>query len=177
MKIAIMGYSGAGKSTLARRLGELYHIPVLHFDTVQFLPNWQVRDAAEKARITEKFMDENPQWIIDGTYSKLFFERRTEEADEIILLLFNRFACLRRVFCRYQRYKNSSRPDMTEGCREKLDAEFIRWVLWGGRSKDARRRFRATAKKYAEKVTVIRNQRQLDRYLEKVLAAAGHTKE
>ena len=47
MKIAVLGYSGAGKSTLARALGEHYGIPVLHFDTVQFTPNWEERDRAE----------------------------------------------------------------------------------------------------------------------------------
>ena len=44
MKIAVLGYSGAGKSTLARALGERYGIPALHFDTIQFTPNWEVRD-------------------------------------------------------------------------------------------------------------------------------------
>ena len=41
MKVAVIGYSGSGKSTLARALGEQYGIPVLHFDTVQFTPNWE----------------------------------------------------------------------------------------------------------------------------------------
>ena len=43
MKIAIMGYSGSGKSTLAKELAEIYGTDVLHFDTVQFLPAWDVR--------------------------------------------------------------------------------------------------------------------------------------
>ena len=38
MKIAILGTSGSGKSTLAKRLGERYGLPVLHMDTVHFLP-------------------------------------------------------------------------------------------------------------------------------------------
>ena len=51
----------------------------------------------------------------------LFYERRMEEADIIILLLFNRFSCLYRAYCRYIRYKNTTRPDMAEGCKEKFD--------------------------------------------------------
>ena len=47
MRIAIIGYSGSGKSTLCRFLGEKYGIPMLHFDTVQFLPNWEEREVAE----------------------------------------------------------------------------------------------------------------------------------
>ena len=50
MKIAVLGYSGAGKSTLARMLGEYYNIPVLHLDTVQFLPNWKIRDEYKKRK-------------------------------------------------------------------------------------------------------------------------------
>ena len=56
----------------------------------------------------------------------LFYERRMEEADIIILLLFNRFSCLYRAYCRYIRYKNTTRPDMAEGCKEKFDLEFVK---------------------------------------------------
>ena len=48
MKIAILGTSGSGKSTLAKRLGETYGLPVLHMDTVQFLPGWVERPFAEE---------------------------------------------------------------------------------------------------------------------------------
>ena len=51
MKIAIVGYSGSGKSTLARKLAELYQIDVLHFDTIQFLPDWAIRSEDEKKKI------------------------------------------------------------------------------------------------------------------------------
>ena len=46
MKIAILGTSGSGKSTLAKRLGERYGLPVLHMDTVHFLPGWVERPFA-----------------------------------------------------------------------------------------------------------------------------------
>ena len=49
MKIVVNGYSGSGKSTLAGRLGELYQIPVLHLDTVHWLPGWE-----EKAEEQER---------------------------------------------------------------------------------------------------------------------------
>ena len=74
MRIAIIGYSGSGKSTLCRFLGEKYGIPMLHFDTVHFLPNWEVRAAAEKEKIVREFLDKNENWCIDGNYSKIFFD-------------------------------------------------------------------------------------------------------
>lgn len=172
MKIAILGYSGCGKSTLARRLGELYGVDVFHFDKVQFLPGWEIRSSEEKQRITEEFMDSHDGWVMDGNYSKLSLERRLTEADRIILMEFNRFACLWRVFRRFLRYRNTSRPDMTEGCPEKLDAEFVRWVLWEGRSAGARARLRNIEAQYSAKVTVLRNQRQLDAFTEKLHSGA-----
>lgn len=164
MKIAIIGYSGSGKSTLARELGALYRADVLHFDAVHFLPGWEVRGTEEKKKITEDFLNTHEAWVIDGNYSKLFYDRRMEEADEIILLLFNRFACLRRASRRYRQYKNTTRPDMAQGCNEKLDFEFIKWILWDGRKKSARERYKKVISQYGNKTVVIKNQKQLDRY-------------
>ncbi len=168
MKIAIMGYSGAGKSTLARRLGELYGIPVLHLDSVEFLPNWKKRGLPEKQRIVADFMRDNNSWVIDGNYSKLFREERLEQADMIVLLLFNRFACLRRVIGRYRRFKGKTRPDMSDGCDEKLDLEFIDWVLRGGRTKLKKAGYKVVCGKYPDKVTVLKNQRQIDEFLKQL---------
>ena len=128
MKIAIVGYSGSGKSTLARELSKKYQTDVLHFDAVHFLPDWKIRSDEKKKRITENFLNTHDSWVIDGNYSKLFYERRMEEADIIILLLFNRFSCLYRAYCRYIRYKNTTRPDMAEGCKEKFDLELNKYI-------------------------------------------------
>ena len=166
MKIAILGYSGSGKSTLARELCKLHGLPVLHLDTVMFLPNWQERPQDEQLAIVQAFMDAHENWVIDGNYSNLLQPRRLEEADEIVLLLFNRFASLRRVTQRYRRYRGKSRPDMTRGCEEKLDAAFIRWVLWGGRTRKKRGSFARIRENYGGKTVVLKSQRQIDRWLE-----------
>lgn len=165
MKIAIIGYSGSGKSTLAKKLAEKYQVDVLHFDTVNFLPNWQLRDKEDQKRLTKEFLDTHESWVIDGNYSRLFYERRMLEADIIILLLFNRFSCLYRVYCRYRRYHNSTRSDMAEGCKEKLDLAFIKWILWGGRTKRVKNRYKNVIAQYHEKAVIIKNQKQLDRYV------------
>ena len=173
MKIAIIGYSGSGKSTLARNLAEYYHISVLHFDRVQFRPNWEIRPQASKEIMTKTFLDLHKDWVIDGNYSKLSFERRMEEADVIILLLFNRISCLHRVTRRYLKYKDSTRSDMADGCKEKLDWEFVKWILRDGRSKTARQRYQRVMKQYPEKTLIIKNQRQLNNVqnrISKVLA-------
>ncbi len=168
MRIEIMGYSGSGKSTLCRKLADVYNVPALHLDKVHFLPGWQERTDEEKQEIVRTFLDEHQDgWVIDGNYTSLSYDRRVEEADLVIQLLFFRINCLIRCIKRFNTYKGKSRPDMTEGCEEKIDWEFIKWILWEGRSKTARERYKRIQKQYPEKVLVIRNQRQLNKYLKR----------
>lgn len=169
MKIAIIGYSACGKSTLARKLSETYNVDVLHLDTIQFLPNWVIREEEDKIIMTQKFLDTHNSWVIDGNYSSLCQVRRLEEADLIILLLFNRFSCLSRAYSRYKKYKNKTRPDMAQGCIEKIDFEFIKWILYKGRTKQKRQKFSNIITKYRDKAIVIKNQRQLDMYIKELV--------
>lgn len=168
MKIAIVGYSGSGKSTLAQVLAQKHNVPVLHLDTVQFLPGWEIRDQGEKEQLVQAFLDSHPQWVIDGNYSKLSYARRLEEADLIILLLFNRFTCLRRAYRRYRQYAHSTRPDMAQGCKEKFDWAFIKWILWEGRTKRKRDQFQQILTQYGHKAVSIKNQEQLNQYLDAI---------
>ena len=164
MRIAIIGYSGSGKSTLASRLGEKYGVEVLYLDKVHWLPGWTERDRREELSITQEFLDKNSSWVIDGNYSKSFYERRMEEADSIIFMNFNRFSCLKRILKRFKNNKGKTRDSMTEGCNEKIDAEFLKWILWDGRTKKHKNRFKDTVNRYKDKVTVIRNGRELTKY-------------
>ena len=140
MKIAVLGFSGGGKSTLARRLGERLNIPVLHLDRVHWLPGWRERRTEESIGIVAQFM-EGSDWVIEGTYSKFLMERRLEEADRIVLVILPRLVCFVRATRRYFTYRGKSRPDMTPGCSEKMDWEFVRWLLWEGRTAKRQRVF------------------------------------
>lgn len=166
MKIAIIGYSGSGKSTLAVQLGKRNHTDVLHLDRVQWLPGWEERDLESKDRMVKEFMDTHDSWVIDGNYISLSYDRRMEEADLIIELLFGRIPCYVRAWKRYLTYKGKSRPDMTEGCSEKLDLEFTKWIFFGGRTKEKRKRYRVVRTKYPQKTLVFRNARQVKRFVE-----------
>lgn len=165
MKIAVLGYCGAGKSTLARKLGERYGLPVLHFDTIQFTPGWRERDRDEAHRIVHEFM-ENSAWVIDGNYTKFEYERRLAEADEIVVLALPRMSCFFRAWSRYFRFRGKSRPDMADGCCEKMDREFVWWLLWEGRTRQKREKFQRVLEQYPEKTVVLKSQRDIDRYLE-----------
>ncbi len=165
MKIAVIGYSGSGKSTVSKRLGEVYGIPLLHLDTVQFCPGWQERNREEARAIAAEFMQQD-DWVIDGNYRGFFQEERLEQADRILFLNLSRAACLIRAVRRYVRYRGTTREDMAAGCQEKMDREFLWWILYKGRTGPIRRRYREIRGRYLDKTVVLKNQRQIDRYLQ-----------
>lgn len=163
MKISIIGYSGSGKSTLAAAFGHRYGLPVLHLDRVQFAPGWAERDRNQKLEDVEHFLDQNPEgWVMDGNYTNLWYDRRLRESDLIFFLDFGRWVCLRRVVSRFVRYHGQTRDSMGDGCVEKLDPEFIRWVLKDGRTKDKRQGYEAVLQAWPHKAHRIRNQRELN---------------
>lgn len=165
MKIAIIGYSGSGKSTLAQHLGLYYQIPVLHLDTIQFKVNWQTRSQEQVRADLANFLQQNQSWVVDGNYSWCFYERRIEEADQIIFMNFSRWNCLYRAFKRYIKYRNQTRESMAPGCTERLDWEFIRWILWDGRTKRTKNRYQKVRQTYPEKFIELQNQVQLTEYV------------
>lgn len=167
MKIAILGHSGSGKSTLASVLGDKYGLPVLHFDSIHFLPGWVETDRPYKRKIVTEFLDANPEgWVIDGNYLKICAQRRFEEADRILYLDFPRRVCLPRVLKRWVKYRGKTRPDMGEGCEEKVDREFLLWVLRDGRSPEKLAEFRAVEAQYPDKFHHFTSPKQLEKELD-----------
>ena len=166
MKIAIIGYSGAGKSTLAQKLSQLYSIPKLHMDTLQFQPDWQDSDRDWMKAEMKNFLTNHLNWVIDGNYSWCYYEERMREADQIIFLNFSPWTCLLRAFKRYLKYRGQVRESMATGCKEQFNWEFIRWILWDGRTKSAKERYKGILETYPEKVIVLRSQKEMDHFLE-----------
>lgn len=165
MKIVVIGYSGCGKSTLAKRLGELYRCQVLYLDKVHWLPGWQEREKAEEQNLVNHFMDTHTSWIIDGNYSHVSYERRMEEADQIVFLNFNRCVCMIRALRRYQNNKGKTRDSMADGCLEKIDFEFLSWILYKGRGQKYKKNYQNVITKYVDKVIIIKNQNQLNSFI------------
>ena len=63
MKILIKGHAGSGKSTLGKILSRHYRIPVLHLDSVYWLPEWQHRNDDEFNKIVLDFMKKNEIFV------------------------------------------------------------------------------------------------------------------
>lgn len=162
MKIQIIGYSGSGKSTLARKLGVFYNIPYLHLDNVNFYGDWQVRSLDEKNRLVNAFLNENPNWVIDGNYS-VVSPQRFEESDITIYLAYNRIYCYFKCKKRYKMYKNTSRESCP--CKEKFDKEFKKWILYSSRIKKRRMQHKINLNKTKGEKLIFKNVKQLNKWL------------
>lgn len=164
MKIAIIGYSGSGKSTLAKKLSEIYNCPLLYLDTIQFEANWKIRDIDEGRLMVGEFL-KNDSWIIDGNYREFLQEKRLQDADKIIFMNFPRHICFPQAFKRYLHYKNKTRESMADGCNEKFDLEFIKWLLFEGRKKSIKNHYNEICKCYKDKITIFRNNKDVENFL------------
>lgn len=127
-RILILGPSGAGKSTLARELGQLLGYPVIHLDAHFWQPGW-VHLPRDVWRVQQEALLQGDRWIVDGNYGSTL-DLRLQYADCAIFLDYPRFHCLYRALKRRIQYRGTTRPDMPPDCPEKIDLEFIRWILW-----------------------------------------------
>jgi len=125
-KIIVIGSGGSGKSTLARSLGEKLNIQVYHLDALFWKPNW-VGVPKDEQRIVQNELVRKQQWIIDGNYGGTM-DIRIKAADTIIFLDIHRIICVYRAFKRRIQYRNRTRPDTAEGCEERLDFQFLKWI-------------------------------------------------
>ena len=168
MRISIIGYSSSGKSTLAQNLGNILNIPVLHLDKVNFLPEWKERNKEESKKLVEDFIKNNNEFIIDGNYIKFIYDLRMKLSDKIIFLDFDRITCLFQAFQRYNKYKGKVRDSMTEGCYEKLDWDFIKWILFDGRNEERINRYNKIIEEYKDKIIILKNRKEVDDFVEKI---------
>jgi adenylate kinase family enzyme len=66
-------------------------------------------------------------WVMDGNYSGTLAQR-LEACDTVVFLDMPRVVCVWRVLKRLVTSRRSGRPDMAEGCGDKLNLEFLKWV-------------------------------------------------
>lgn len=126
-RIVIIGSPGAGKSTFARRLGDILGIKVYHLDRYFWKSGWHEETRDSRIEIQKRLI-QNECWIIEGTYLSSSDER-LHAADTIIFLDMPRLLCLFRVLKRRIEYNKKQRPDLAEGCPEKIRFPYLLKVL------------------------------------------------
>jgi adenylate kinase family enzyme len=165
-KIVIIGSGGAGKSTLARKLSNVTGIEIYHLDKLFWQSGWTSITKEELAEKIKEIVHIN-SWIMDGNYSSTM-DIRMEAADTIIYLDFPSIVCLWGIIKRRIMYSGKNRPDVPEGCIEKIDWAFFNWVLTYRR----RNRYKVLSMldQYAEnrKIFVFRSRSQVDNFVNKL---------
>jgi len=125
-RLAIIGCSGAGKSTLARQLAPIMGLPLIHLDAEFWNPGWvETPRPIWKEKVRNLLSGE--RWIIDGNFGHVQ-ELTMQAADTVLFLDFPRWLCMTRVFKRSITHAGRPRPDMNQGCPERLDFEFLEFV-------------------------------------------------
>jgi adenylate kinase family enzyme len=125
-KVLVIGSGGAGKSTFAAKLSRRTGLPLIHLDSLYWRPGWIETSAAEWDQTIEHLLGRDT-WIMDGNYGRTL-ERRLAACDTVIFLDLPRLLCLQRIIRRRLQFHGRSRPDMREGCPERLSWEYIQWV-------------------------------------------------
>ena len=155
-RIMVIGVSaGVGKSTFARRLGDTLNIEVHHLDTYYWRPGWMVAPLEDFISAQKEILRYD-KWIMEGNYSHSF-KLRSELADTIIYLEPPLRVCLYRVIKRWLSYLGKTRPDMGKGCNEKLDWQFVKFIMttYFSRRKEMKIKLADIQKRDPEKVIVI----------------------
>jgi adenylate kinase family enzyme len=170
-RILVMGSSGSGKSTFARRLSEITGIPTVSVDALFWKPGWIESDRAEfRERLAAAVRQ--PRWIMDGNYVSHLGELRRDVSDTVFWFDLPRATCMLGILTRIARSYGRVRPEMAEGCPEKIDFEFLRYV-WTYRAKQ-----RPSLLAFFEGLrpdqtfVTFTNRAQADRYLSDLAPAA-----
>lgn len=169
-RILIIGCSGSGKSTLARALGKKLQLPVVHLDRLWWREGWEnvTKEEFDTALAQELA---KPRWIIDGNYSRTM-EQRLEKCDTILYLDFNRWECLLGMFQRVLGNWGQVRPDMSDGCPERFDPAFVKWI-WNFNKNNRVQNYTWIAKaRHAESV-VLKNRREVRQFLAAIPSRRG----
>ena len=160
MKISILGYVGSGKTYISNYISEMKSVHVLHLDVVKFDKEWKAIDDSLVLPIVSEFMSKD-DWIIDGYYKTLLLEERLEKADMIILMLLPRLLCFARAFKRRKSRKK-------EGYKNDFNWWFVKFALFGCRSKERQRTYAEIVERYKDKTVVLKTRKQVANFMETI---------
>lgn len=170
-RLLVLGCSGAGKSTLAEELSQITGLPLVCLDRLYWKPGWEHLSREEfRAVLDEALAGE--RWIMDGDFNHTL-AHRLDYCDAVVLLDYPTAVCLAGVIRRRIIYRGKTRSSMTEGCPERLDGDFVRWVINYRRTRrpgHLELLKQAGAKENPPDIFILKNRRQCRKWLAAVTA-------
>lgn len=164
-RIMVIGSPGSGKSTFSRKLSEITGIPLIHLDKEFWNDGW-VETPKDQWLEIQKSLIEDDEWIIDGNYGGTI-DIRLEKADTVICFELSRLVCLFSYFKRVITNLNRARPDMPEGCNEKLDFEFMKYI-WEFPKKSGKRNKDRIEGNRNKQIIIFKNRRESNKYINNI---------
>lgn len=163
-KIIVIGSPGAGKSTFSRALAEKTGLPLHHLDRLWWNPGWvESEKEVFDAKLAEILVTDS--WIIDGNFNRTL-PMRLDACDTVFYLDYPRSVCIRGVLSRIRKNRGITRPDMSDGCPERFDAEFLRFVWRFNRQN--RKRYHELLAGCGKEVHIFRSRKDAERYLDSI---------
>lgn len=167
-RILVIGCGGSGKSTFARKLNENLSIELIHLDRLFWQPNW-VESEKSRWESTVRSVAEKDSWIIDGNYDGTM-RLRMERADTLFYFDIPRVVCVLNALKRSvagMAFKEK-RNDMADGCSERIDFEFYRWI-WNFNRLNRKKYMQMFAEmKDKKRIFIIKSYRDSKRFLERL---------
>jgi len=143
---------------------------VIHLDSYYWQPDWTDTPQDEWKQTLNQLL-EKESWIMDGNYTSSL-ELRLKYADTVIVLDLDRAQCLWRCSGRYWMYRGGNRPELAEGCNEKIDWDFFKWI-WNY-PRDIKPGVMETLERQAErKVVVLKGINEINEFLANVESIGG----
>lgn len=168
-RVIVLGVSaGVGKSSFAMNLSEKLAIPVYHLDAYFWKPGWVESSEKEFSEKQQKLVDQDC-WIIEGNYASTY-EIRRQKADTLVYLELPLYVCLYRVIKRRILNHGKTRPDMAIDCPEKVDKDFLTFIISTYHARKVKMRKRMAQfieESHHNQVFFLRNQQEINEFLMK----------
>ena len=162
-KVLVIGCCGAGKSTLSKKLEKILKLPLIHLDKHYHKPNWEEPEKDEWEKTLSKLVKQK-RWIMDGNYADSF-DIRFPLADTIIYLDYPSIKCCLRVIKRNITYFRKKRSDIADGCKERFDLFFLKFVLTFNYKNRENIYNRLENIKTNKEVIILKNDKEVDLFL------------
>ena len=161
-RIMVIGSPGSGKSTFSRKLSDITELKLIHLDK-EFWNNGWIETPRDEWVQKQKCLISGNEWIVDGNFNGTL-DIRIEKADTIICFKLSRAVCLLSYIKRVITNINRVRPDMPEGCAEKFDFEFMKFI-WNFPKTFGQRNIERIEKCNDKQIIVFKNRKEANQYI------------